>query len=375
MPVPASISKIGKKFRVTMDYGKDVDGSRIRQYITVNSESEAKKIVGEFNYNQQRNLLVSPNEFNMKEFLEHWMEHYTKYNCEASTIYGYENILSKHVIPALGSIPLQKLQPIHLQQYYKSLMDNKGLSANSVHKHHANIRKALDYALKNQFVYRNVADAVTLPKKRRFEGTAYSPEQLNTLLDLVRDTRIELPIFIAALLGLRREEICGLKWKNIDFDKHILYINEARLGVGGKTVIKAPKTDKSRRVVAIPDILYDVLVEHKQRQYENKRTYGSDYTDSGYVYVREDGVPFRVNTLTDQFRRFLNKQALPKIRLHDLRHTFASILYEGGADILEISSVLGHSDIRTTSKIYTHMFDKTHKGTVDIMNAMLKRSS
>ncbi|WNS42063.1 tyrosine-type recombinase/integrase [Paenibacillus sp. MMS20-IR301] len=100
---------------------------------------------------------------------------------------------------------------------------------------------------------------------------------------------------------------------------------------------------------------------------------GDEYIDSGYVYIQDNGKPYRVNTLTEQFGLFLERNALPKIRLHDLRHTFASILYEAGVDLKAISEALGHSDLATTNKIYTHRFDKTHEKTINVMSTALGR--
>lgn len=368
-----SYSRIGSKYRVTLELGTDGAGKRLRKYITVSKESEAKRIITEFEYNKQRDLLVKYEEIKFCEFLEHWMDNYVKYNCEETTIYGYRNIINKHVLSCLGEIQLQKLQTMHIQQYYKQLMDIKNLSAVTVHKHHAVIRKALDYALKQQLVYRNVADAVSLPKKGRFKGKTYTKEQLNKLLEMVADTKLELPIFLGGYLGLRRGEITGLKWKNVDLDNRLVHIHEVRTSAGEKVIIKEPKSEKSRRSIYIVDELYEVLVKHKNSQSEYKKLFGREYQNSGYVVVREDGKPYRVNTVTEQFKKFLEDNDLPQIRLHDLRHTFSSILYHEGVDLKAISEVLGHSDISITNNIYTHLFDVTHKKTVSAMSEALRK--
>jgi integrase len=368
-----SITKVGTKFRVTLDSGTDGKGKRIRKYVTASSESEAKKLLTEFEYNMQRNLVVQTTKMTFSEFLNHWMENYVKYNCEETTMYGYNNIIYKHIIPYLGNFELQKLQPVHIQQYYKHLMDEKGLSPNTVHKHHACIRKALDYGLKQQFVHRNVSDAVTLPKKERFEGQSYTKDQLNVLLEGVKDTKLELPVYLAGYLGLRREEINGLKWKYIDLEQRLIHITEVRTSAGSKEIIKVPKTEKSKRTLYITDELLEVILKTKRIQEEYKRLLGDEYVATDYIYVHNNGEPYRVNSVTEQFEKFLGKNGLPKIRLHDLRHTFASILYEAGVDLKAISEALGHSDLGTTNKIYTHRFDKTHKKTVSAMSEALKR--
>lgn len=368
-----NITKVGTKFRVTFDFGRDSTGKRIRQYATASSETEAKKLLNEFEYNQQRNLLVQTTKMSFGEFMEHWMDNYVKYNCEETTTYSYKNIIYKHVIPYLGSIELQKLQPAFIQQYYKHLMESKGLSPNTVHKHHACIRKSLDYGLKQQFVHRNVSDAVTLPKKEKFSGQSYTKEQLNTLLEAVMDTKLEFPVYSAGYLGLRREEIVGLRWQYVDINERLIHIKEVRTSAGSQEVVKTPKTEKSRRVLFITDELLGVLLRVRSKQEEFKRMLGDNYVDSGYVFTHDNGKPYRVNYVTEAFKEFLEKNNLPKIRLHDLRHTFASILYEAGVDLKAISEALGHSDLGTTNKIYTHRFDKTHKKTVTAMSQALKK--
>lgn len=368
-----SYTKIGNKYRVTLELGTDENGKRLRKYVTVTKESEAKKIINEFEYNKQRNLLVKFSEMKIREFIEHWMDNYVKFNCEETTIYGYRNIINNHILPYLGEIKLQELHTMHIQQYYKQLMELKKLSSVTVHKHHAVLRKALDYALKHQLVYRNVADAVSLPKKERFKGKTYTKEQLNKLLEMVVDTKLELPVFLGGYLGLRRGEITGLKWKNVDLENRLVHVHEVRTSAGEKVIIKKPKSEKSRRSIYIVDELYEVLIKHKNLQSEYKKLFGKEYQNTGYVVVREDGKPYRVNTVTEQFKKFLEDNNLPQIRLHDLRHTFSSILYNEGVDLKAISEVLGHSDISTTNSIYTHLFDVTHKKTVSVMSKALRK--
>ncbi|MEK4508248.1 site-specific integrase [Paenibacillus sp. FSL K6-2524] len=366
-----SIQKVGNKYRITMETGKDFSGKRKRTYVTATSEAEAKKVLAEFEYNQQRGMLVESSQMIFSEFLDHWMDNYVQYNCEETTVYGYKNIL-KHMKDHIGQVELQKLQSGHLQEYYKYLMETKKLSPNTVHKHHACAKKSLSYALKQQLVYRNVADGVSLPRRKRFEGQSYTKEQLRELLQLVKGTRLELPIFLAGYMGLRRGEIVGLKWKYVDLDQRVIHIQEVRTSAGKNVIVKAPKTEKSRRTLYIEDELLELLQACKEKQSEFKKVFGEGYHNTGYIYVHENGKPYRVNTVTEQFKDFLEKNNLRRIRFHELRHTFTSILYAEGVDLKAISEALGHSDIGTTNRIYTHVFDKTHKNTISAMSQALR---
>ena len=361
------------KFRVALDFGKDAStGQRIRKYQTVSSEADAKKILSEHEYNQQRNLTVQPSSMTLAEFLQIWFDNYVKYNCEETTMYGYKNIINNHIVPMIGNLDLQKVQPISIQNYYKHLLEEKKLSANTVHKHHAVLRKAFDFGLKQQFIYRNVADAVSLPKVSKFVGQAYTKEQLKNLLNMVSGNKIELPVYLAGYMGLRREEIVGLKWKYIDFNQRLLSIKEVRTSAGSNIIVKAPKTEKSQRTLAIPDKVFEILITWKGKQEGFKQLLKDEYEDSGYVYVHDNGKPYRVNSITEQFKTFLEKNNLPVIRFHDLRHTFVSILYEEGLDLKSISEAVGHSDTATTDKIYTHRLDVIHKKTMNVISEALE---
>ena len=363
--------KVGKKYRVTKELGKDISGKRLREYVYASTETEAKKILAEFEYTKNKGLLVQTDAITVVEMSSVWMDNYVAYNCEETTKYAYQNII-KHISNTIGAIKLQELSPQHIQHYYKLLMDKKGLSPNTVHKHHACLRKMLDYALKQQYVYRNVADAVSLPKRVRYEATVYNKEQLGELLLAVKGTKLEVPIFLAGYLGLRREEIVGLKWKYVDFDGHCIRIEEVRTAAGSKTVIKGPKSDSSRRQLYMTKDLEDLLLKCKAQQEENKMIFGREYEDTGYVVANVNGRPYRVNSLSEHFSDFIKKNNFVKLRLHDLRHTFCSILYNEGVDLKAISETAGHGDINITNKIYTHLFDKTHKETLSVMGDVLR---
>lgn len=369
--MPASYHKRGAKYIVYFEQGKDEKGKRIRSTKTVATEEEAIKLKTDFDYKEQRSLLANHNKMTVAGALEYWMDSYVKYNCEETTAYGYRNVIYNHMIPALGTKPVQELQPLDIQRYYKELQDTKNMSPNTVYRHHAVLRKMLDFSLKQQLVYRNVADAVSLPKKRKSIGQAYTKDQLKLLFDKVKGMELELPVLLAGYLGLRRSEITGLKWDCVDFEKRVIRIEEVRTSAGKESVIKAPKTEKSKRVLHMADELYNLLMKHQMHQKAQKEALGTYYDYTGYVVVRENGKPARVNTVTEQFKAFLEKHELPLIRLHDLRHTFASVLYDAGLDLKAISEALGHSEIGTTSRIYTHVFDKTHKKALEAMSVVM----
>jgi len=157
-----AIKKRGKSWQVMIEVGRDAYGRRIRKSFTARTREEAEIILTENKHKIMVGDFVEPSRMTFAEFLRHWMEHYVETNCEATTRSGYEKVIKKHVIPYLGAIPLQKLSPMHIQQYYKHLMDVKRLSPNTVRRQHSTIRKSLDYAFKMQLINKNPADRVSL---------------------------------------------------------------------------------------------------------------------------------------------------------------------------------------------------------------------
>lgn len=338
MAIPKGIRKTNNgKFQVTFDHGR-VDGKRHKPTKTYDTLKEADEALTTFKFNKQNNLSATSNSMSVVDMLDYWMKHYVKDHCEETTRYGYNNIISKHMAPYFGDLKLSDLRPMHIQNYYSYLVKEKALSPNTVHRHHACIRSALNYGVSQEFTHRNAAIALTLPKKNHFEGKAYNEEQMDELLKKINGTKLEVPVYLAGKLGLRREEISGLKWKNVNFEERTINIVEVRTSAGKNVITKMPKTKESKRSLYMPDDVLEILLKHRSKQEYFKNLLKSEYVDSDYVYAKDNGEPYRVNSVTEQFNKFLRVNNFPKIRLHDLRHSTASILYENKIDLKSISN-------------------------------------
>lgn len=367
-----SIRKRGNKYQVIIELGKDANGKRLRRYFTADNETDAKKILTENEYQLQRNSYILPSTITFEQLLNRFFNNYVVNNCEITTQQSYRKNLDKYIIPQLGKIKLQELTPFHIENYYSYLIKEVHLSPNTVYRHHAIIHKALDYAVRLKLVSTNVSDAVELPKKKAFESRIYTLEELQKLIYYLENSDIKTPVSLAIYLGLRREEIIGLKWSNVDLENRIISIKEVQTIFDKGLITKKPKTSTSNRSLYISDDLFKILVEQKQKQEEYKEQLKSKYFKSDYVCTQNNGKPFRPEQLSKLFSIFLKKYNLPHIRLHDLRHSFASLLYYNNVPINDISKTLGHSDITTTLKIYTHTFDNIQKNTIMTMNNLIK---
>ncbi|MEI3585153.1 MAG: site-specific integrase [Agathobaculum sp.] len=360
-----SITQRGDKYRVCFDYGIDREGNRVRKYRTFDTKRDATRAFNEHKVKMDKGTQIMPSEYTFAQWLDYWYKDIILPQIEETTAYGYRGMIENYLKPQLGEIRLQKLTARDIQQYYTWLMDEKKLSPNTVIKHHNLLTNTLNAAERQEYITKNPMRAVSPPKKRQREAKFYTPEQLGILLDKAVGTRLELPVFICAYLGLRRGELCGLRWSDVDLEHQTITIENTRTQAGKKEIEKGTKTASSTRTLYLPDTLCDMLKAAREHQQVCRAEYKNAYDDNDYVVVMEDGRPFRPNYLSELFSKFLADNDLPKIVLHELRHTFASLSNQAGIPAYNIGKALGHSTPATTQKIYTHLLDQTHTQAVE----------
>ena len=360
-----SITQRGDKYRVCFDYGVDREGNRVRKYRTFDTKRDATRAFNEHKVKMDKGTQIMPSEYTFAQWLDYWYKDIILPQIEETTAYGYRGMIENYLKPQLGEIRLQKLTARDIQQYYTWLMGEKELSPNTVIKHHNLLTNTLNAAERQEYITKNPMRAVSPPKKRQREAKFYTPEQLGILLDKAVGTRLELPVFICAYLGLRRGELCGLRWSDVDLEHQTITIENTRTQAGKKEIEKGTKTASSTRTLYLPDTLCDMLKAAKEHQQACRAEYKNAYDDNDYVVVMEDGRPFRPNYLSELFGKFLADNDLPKIVLHELRHTFASLSNQAGIPAYNIGKALGHSTPATTQKIYTHLLDQTHTQAVE----------
>ena len=272
----------------------------------------------------------------------------------------YEEIVRCHLSPRLGHIPLSKLQPLHIQSYYsEALLSGRrrgkgGLSAQTVLHHHRVLREALQQAVKWLLLARNPADAVEPPRPKRREMRALDGEATGKLLRAATETRLYVPIMIAVTTGLRRGEILGLRWEDVDFENANLAVRQSLEQTKAGLAFKQPKTAKGRRVVALPGLTIETLKQHRKQQAAERLMLGQAFEDHGLVCARADGNPWPSNSFSAAFVA-LAKKAGCTIRFHDLRHTHATQLLRQGVHPKIVSERLGHSTVGITLDVYSHV--------------------
>ncbi|WP_055667911.1 tyrosine-type recombinase/integrase [Desnuesiella massiliensis] len=377
-----TLRKRGQKWYVIVDL-KGSDGKRKQKWINTKCEkkTDAEKALRAILTEIDKNTFIDTKKIYFIDFIKDWLDNVIINKVERTTWDSYEININRHIIPFFKAnykdLLLKDVQPIHLQKYYNSKYKGNnfkkdGLSANSLTKHHANIKSAFDYALRNNLISYNPADRVELPKKEKFSTTYYTVEQIEKLLEACKGTDIEAAVFITARYGLRRGEICGLKWAAINFDEGTLTIQETRVRIGKETIVKKPKSESSLRTLPLIPEVEDYLKKLQEEQEKNKKALGDNYNDLGYVCCWDDGTPLRTDFLNHKFSKILKNNNFPHIRFHDLRHSTASYLIKNGVDLKNIQSWLGHADFSTTADIYSHidmdMKQKTAKKINDIFS-------
>ena len=292
------------------------------------------------------------------DFMRDWLDNVMAYKVKENTLEQYNLTFDRYIseYKPFHGLKLQDLTPPMLQSYYSEQV-KAGLSPNTVRKHHANIHKCLDYAVRLGLIAFNPSAQVELPAKQKYTGaTACTPGQLQGLLQLFRGDPLETVLMLGIAYGLRRSEVCGLRWDAVDMEAGTLHICHTAVKANGRVLYSdSTKTATSNRVLPLTASMREYLGSVRERQEENKRLFGRDYTDSGYICVKPDGTPIDPDFVTHHFRRVRVANDVPIIRFHDLRHSAVNTLRKGGCDVKDIQAWLGHSDVSTTLNIYGHI--------------------
>ena len=359
-----------KLYYVNMDYGRNKQGKRVKTAKTFKTKKEADTALKVFEADKARKMIVTPEGETMESFGQYWLA-FEKTDVRETTKYAYASTLNNHIIPYFGEKPLQKIGREDIYKYFAYLRDEKNLGSNTIRKHHEMLKGIFSSAVESEKLFVSPMKTVRAPKEEPFESQIYNPQQIVELFKAAEGDRTELAVHLAVYLGMRRGEICGLRWENVDIMGCAVNIVESRTLAGG-TVIDGPvKSDSSERRLKIPEGLMPALLAAEERRDVDKRALGKRYDSRGYVFCYNNGKPYRPNYLSLLFSQLLSRSGLPHIRFHDLRHTHGSIAILG-ASLYDVSKSLGHSRQEVTQRIYIKDIEKTKSAAVDSVDGALK---
>jgi integrase len=345
---------------------------------------------------QQRGININPEKQTVAQFLQSWLKT-IKSDVAPSTFVSYENTVRLHLIPAIGDVYLAKLGVPHVQRLkeeaitavvkvgprVKKLVEGQPsqepqhLSSSTVRYCLKVLRMALDHACKLDLVPRNVALLVDFPKVEHAEIEPFTPEQAQKFIEATKGHRLGALFSVATAIGLRKGEALGLKWSAIDFERGTLAVRIALQRVKmpgekkGNLLLKEPKK-KSRRTINLPQVCVSALLEHRAIQEQERQLAGSRWQELDYVFTTGIGTPMEPRNLERAYHQILAIAGLHHIRIHDLRHTAATLLLTQGVHPRVVMELLGHSQIAITMNTYSHVVPALKKEAADQMDAALK---
>ncbi|MCI7280798.1 site-specific integrase [Dysosmobacter sp.] len=312
-------------------------------------------------------------QYTVGQWMDVWFENYAKIKVRPSSHQTYRGYIENHIKPNIGSIPLNKLTSLELQKLYKKLLGNgrverieskkqpKGLSAKTVRNINQIISSALNLAIEQKLILTNPADACALPKLEHREMKTLPTEQLTSFLREAKESGVFEMYYIELATGLRRGELLGLKWSDIDLEHGSLRVQRQIARIDGEIVEAPLKTKNAYRTLPLSADAIDVLKAQKKK-----------CGTSPYVFPSPTGGPISPDSVLHMLHRVLKRAGLPKVRFHDLRHTFATLALQNGVDIKTVSGMLGHFSAGFTLDTYAHVTTSAQKEAANTMGGVLR---
>jgi integrase len=312
----------------------------------------------------QKGARVEPSKVTVAEYLESQWLPVIQHAVKPTTFRGYHDIVANRIVPCIGDVRLAELDEGDIARMYSELRASGrrdgggGLSEASVQHTHVVLRKALRDAMRGahgpKLLLRNAADDVQRPRRRRTEMLVWSADELRRFLDNSPGDRLRSCWAVAATTGLRRGELLGLRWDDVDLDGQVISVKRSRVAAGYSVSEGTPKSGRGRRVDLDPETVA-VLRRHRARQLEERMAWGEAWIDTGLVFTRENGEGLHPQTVSKAFERAVTRADVPVIRFHDLRHTHATLMLGAGVHPKVVQERLGHASIQITLDTYSHV--------------------
>ncbi len=341
------------KYRGVVDLGW-ANGKRQRKYITRATRAEVVKELRKLTELAESGRLSTRRVPTVAQWMETYFAEVAAAKVRPSTLHRYREEVEHHIAPHLGRHRLDRLTPIHLTAFYRDRL--QVLSPSSVRRLHANLRRALNVAVRWQLIQVNPASLVDAPSLTHTEVNPYTVAEARVFLKAIRGMRLEARWLIAVTLGLRQGEALGLRWEDVDLTAGTLRVRAQlqRDPSTGELVRVDTKTARSRRTLPIPPSVLLALREHRERQ-DRERRDADSWADPGWVFATRLGTPVHPRNDYRSFREIIRQAGLRQVRLHDLRHTAASVLLAQGVPARVVMEILGHSQISVTLNTYAHV--------------------
>jgi integrase len=377
------VLKHGFSYRIRWDVGGDIKRSQATQ--TFKTRKEAEMALAALLKDAHQGTAVVQEKRTVGELLMHWVDTLEP-KVRPATLRRYRDIVNQHLIPHIGNVSLTKLTPLHVERLYAKLLNegrqqgrrkgeiSRQLSEGTVELIHIVLHRALRQGVRWGWIYRNVTEMVDAPKRKKREFTTWDVDQVAVFLIAARADDFAALWPLAVFSGLRRGELLGLKWEDLDLTRGTLSVRRTySRGDNGVWEIGAPKTDSSYRQLALPRLVVEALRAHRTHQLEYRLQVGATYKDRGFVFTTFEGRPLHVNSLLSRFNTISKRAGLPRLRFHDLRHTSATLSLADGTHPKIVQERLGHSSIAMTMDLYSHVAMSLGKEEADRLERMIQQ--
>jgi integrase len=358
---------------VVVTVGKDEAGKPVQVWRTVagskaDAEKERTRILRERDTGA---VIPAGGRTLTADYLDDWLAH-MKTRVRSTTWERYRGLVDRHIKPKVGGVKLAELKPRDVQAVVGAMLA-EGAAPRSVLQCYRVLSAALRQAVRWQMIATNPATAVQPPRISRADVVVPDGEAVGRILDAAKGTPMELPVLIAVSTGMRRGEVAGLRWADIDEtpDGSVARVTGTLQRIDGELRRVDPKTDRGRRTVALPSRLVDALASHRKEQAERRLAFGEGWSDSGLVLERGDGKPYDPDTFTHLFHKIAGKAGSPGVRFHDLRHAYATTLLRRGVHPKIVSEALGHSSTAFTMDTYSHVVPSMQRAAAEAIDAEL----
>ena len=421
-------TKKGVSYHITVCNGYDISGKQIRKkYVYTPDpgmtakqiEKAVQRITVEFEQAVINGLVLDGSKITLQEFFYKWLREYATINLEETTAEWYTGLFEGKILPNLGHLKLANIKPLNIQAFYNSLTqpgaksDGGAYSPTSVKRYHSALSSVLNKAVEWELIGSNPATKTSIPKQKAVSDSVkcFTPEQAITFLNALNmdytseykghnrtinnniydvqayketrsiPTQFKVLFNIALYGGLRRGELIGLTWDDVNFNNNTININKSVAIVHNKQITKSTKTRSSEREIVLPKSVMELLRYWKLEQTEYRLQLGNKWIGENYIFIQWNGKQMHLSTPYHTFKDILDKYnatvtderlKLPSIRFHDLRHTSATLLIASNTDIKTVSARLGHAQTSTTMNIYAHSYKKLDEVAADNLENMLQ---
>lgn len=401
----ASIRKRGHAYQITVSNGRRSDGSQIVETATFTPDPDKterqnqkalESFVVKFEEQVKSGKYLDGEKITFQSFVETWRSDYAIQHLEPTTIQAYNFLLDKHILPAIGHLKLAKVQPVHLNRLYNTMLTERtdgrsgGYSPTTIKRTHAVISSIMATGVRWNTILENPCERVRPPKQARNvndimfftleETSAFLGEIERELAEETIQLQHKLFFHLALFCGLRRGELIALEWNDIDLNANTLSVTKSTGIVKGKAITKAPKNKTSIRTISIPGTVADVIRSYRKEQLQYRLLLGSRWEGDNHLFIQWNGCQMYPSTPYSILKKIIHKynsrvkedvHKLPDIPLHGLRHTSATLLISQNIDVRTVSGRLGHAQTSTTMNIYSHSLKKMDEKAAETLDNLL----